>query len=430
MRAGGGGGGLATRFAPSFALIRAHFGLGVAGLVVFSIGLVARAADLTGYFFQPHLLGLVHLCVLGFLLPIAFGALHQLVPVVFEVPVRSERLAWAAFALYVASVVPFVTEMWRLRTGPVLALAATLAAASVWLYLANLSLTLLTSRVRSLTGAYVVASFAYLALAVAVGAMLAWNLYRPYLPYDHLFVLRAHAHAAAFGFFGLLVMGVGYRLMEMFLLSHGADERSGWVALVAVNVAVVALFVGFWFVEVRWLVRVGIAAAAIGIAAFLVQVRAIWRRRMRKMAFRETAWRHTLTSFGYLAVALLVGVALAVLPSDSTSWNRLVLAYGLLALPGFLGAVVVGQLYKILPFLVWLHRFSKLVGLKKVPAASEMLGERPKRVQFALMHAGMLGLVAGVLVDSAALRLFGAVCFAGSTAMVAANLGYINSRKP
>ena len=83
--------GLATRHAPSWRLIQAHFGLGVAGLLAFSAALAVCAPSLQGFFFQPALLGLVHLCVLGWLMPIAIGALHQLVPVVFEVPVRSEQ---------------------------------------------------------------------------------------------------------------------------------------------------------------------------------------------------------------------------------------------------------------------------------------------------------------------------------------------------
>ncbi len=422
-------GGLGTRFAPSFALIRAHFGFGLVGLAVLSAGLIAYAGDLKGYYFQPHLLGLVHACVLGWLLPTAFGAMHQLVPVVFEVPVRSERIAWLAFGLYAVSVTVFVTQMWRLDIGLTLAIAGTSAATAIWLYLINLSITLLKSTVRSISGAYVIGAFVYLALAVVIGAMLAWNLAHPYLQQNHLDILRAHAHVAALGFFGLLVMGVGYRLMEMFLLSHGAGEKAGWLALYATHVAVITLAIGFWFVQFRPLVWLGIAAATVGITAFLVQVRLIWVRRMRKKALREAAWRHSLLSFTYYAVVLAIGVTLAFLNPGEAS-NRLTLAYGLIFFLGFLGAIVIGQLYKILPFLVWLHRFSRLVGLMKVPAASEMLGERPKQVQLALMHLGLWALVIGVLADVAPARLIGALFFAGSTVMVVVNLGIIHARKP
>ena len=422
--------GLATRFAPSFRLIQAHFAFGLGGMLAFAAALVARATAVQGFYFQPLLLGLVHLCVLGWLLPVAIGALHQLVPVVFEVPVRSERLAWIAFALYAAAVPLFIFEMWThsLAPGWLLPVAATAAATSVWLYVINLGATLLRSRRRTLTGAYVIAALSYLLIAVAVGALLAWNLYAPYLPVVHLAVLRAHAHAAGLGFFGLLVMGVAYRLLEMFLLSHGAPERAGWIAFGATNVAVLALIASCHGVGERALLAVAAAAAGVGVGAFLVQVRQIFRRRMQRRT--DVAWRHSATAFFYLAASVALGGVVALAPLGAPWWDRLHLGYGLLALPGFVGTIVVGQLYKILPFLVWLHRFAAYVGLKKVPAASELCPERPKQVQYALMHAGVAALAAGVIFDIAWLRLAGALAFAASALLVARNLGVIWMRRP
>lgn len=420
--------GLNTRFAPSFRLIQAHFALGIAGLLAFSAALMSRATEVQGFFFQPLLLGLVHLCVLGWLMPIAIGALHQLVPVVFEVQVRSERLSWIAFGLYVIGVPVFIEQMWTLRAGLLLPVAATCAASAIWLYAANLMATLARSKVRSLTGLYVITALIYLVIAVAVGAMLAWNLYSPYLPIVHIAVLRAHAHAAGFGFFGLLVMGVSYRLIEMFLLSHGAPERAGKVAYVAVNLAIVSLVASFLDDSQRWLLAAGVVLAAIGVAAFILQVRAIFQRRMQRHV--DIAWRHTATAFFYLAASVAIGGTLALAPINGPMWDRLHLAYGLLALPGFLGTIVVGQLYKILPFLVWLHRFAAYVGMKKIPAASELLPEGPKRLQYLFMHVGIAALAAGVLLDLGALRLTGATSFAISAALVARNLGVIWTSRP
>ena len=418
--------GIATQHAPSFRLVQAHFGLGLAGMAAFSAALVWRASAIEGHFFQPTLLGLVHLAVLGWLLPIAIGALHQLIPVVFEVPVRSERLAWAALAVYVPGAIGFLGHMWAYATGAGLVGSAALLVAALYLYIGNLTATLWRAPSVSLTGAYVIAAFGYLLLAATLGFALAYNLHAPYLAGDHLRALRAHAHAAALGFFGLLVMGVAYRLLEMFLLAFVAELRPGWVALVAVNLALACLVVDFLFGHVRVLTIAGSASAAIGIAAFFVQITLLYRARTRRRT--DTAWRHSFAAFGYLARALGVGGTLA---NATPPWEeRLVLAYGLLAIPGFIGSVVVGQLYKIVPFLVWFHRFSAYVGLKKVPAASELLPERPQRIQWALMHAGLAVLAAGVLGASAPLRTAGAAAFAASAALFARNMWVIQGRRP
>ncbi|HUJ29213.1 MAG TPA: hypothetical protein VLW85_24505 [Myxococcales bacterium] len=440
--------GLGTRHAPSWRLIQAHFGLGVAGLIAFAAALAVCAPSLQGFFFQPVLLGLVHLCVLGWLMPIAIGALHQLVPVVFQVPVRSERLAWAAFALYVVGAPGLIAGFFTLDTsepaGLLLPVSATLTALALLLYAANLLATLggagfarngrspqggalAKSARRTLTGVHVHAALCWLSIAVMLGALMAWNLRAPFLPLFHVSVLRAHAHAAALGFFGLLIMGVAYRLLEMFLLSYGAPERAGWLGFFAVNAAVLLLGASF-FGAGDILLRAGVASAAVGVAAFAVQVRAIFIRRTKRRI--DVSWQHTATSIAYFALALAAGGTLALVPVGEPWWDRLHVAYALLAIPGFIGTIVVAQLYKILPFLVWLHRFSQFVGLKKVPAASELLPEAPKRVQYFAMHIGLAALVAGVLADCAPLRTGGAVLFAGSALLFARNLGVIYARQP
>lgn len=421
--------GLQTRFAPSFRLIQAHFALGLLGMCAFAAALAASGPELTGFFFQPLFLALVHLCVLGWLMPIAIGALHQLVPVVFEVPVRSEKVAWAALGFYAAGLSAFVPLLWGFELSWPLAVAAGFLAGAMWLYVLNLVGTLArSSQWRTLTGAHVLAAFAYLLAAVTVGALLAANLVSPFIPLFHLAILRAHAHLAGLGFFGLLIMGVAYRLLEMFLLSHGAPQRWGWTSFVAINLALWVLVPTFVFQWGAAWVALGVVLAGVGVGGFLVQVQQIHARRMQRRP--DIAWTHTFTGFAYLAAVLLVGIGAALTPIPQQWSDRLTAVYGLLALPGFIGTVVVGQLYKIVPFLVWLHRFSPYVGLKKVPTAGELLSERPKQVQYALMHAGLWAIAAGMLADVSALRIGGALSFAASAALLGLNLAVVNGRRP
>ncbi|MEP6863776.1 MAG: hypothetical protein ABJE66_24330 [Deltaproteobacteria bacterium] len=48
----------------------------------------------------------------------------------------------------------------------------------------------------------------------------------------HFHVIAVHAHVAIVGVVLLTIVGVAHRLFPMFLLSHGADERPAWIALV------------------------------------------------------------------------------------------------------------------------------------------------------------------------------------------------------
>jgi hypothetical protein len=419
---------LDARYSPSFRLVTAHFAVGLAGMLVFAALLLANAAALGGPFFQGRMLGLVHLCVLGWLLPVTLGALHQLVPVVFEVPLVSERAAWTGLVLYVPGAAGMVWHFWDFEVyRPAFVVSAGLVLAALLVDLGQLAWTVARARTRSLTGAYVLAAMVWLVAAAGLGFALACNLYRPYLDGDHLQLLRLHAHAAGLGFFGLLVMGVAFRLLEMFLLAHVDRHGFGVAALVAVNAALVSLTLAF-ATGIAVFGVLGTLSAAVGVAAFLLQVRRIVRARVRRHL--DVAFGHTAVAFAYLGLAAVLGVILWVVPLAPALRERVTLVYGLVALPGFIGTVIVGQLHKILPFLVWFHRFSPFVGLKKVRPASELLPVRPQRVQWLAMHLGIAVLATGFLAGAAWFRIAGAALFAGATLLLARNLLVIYRSKP
>lgn len=420
--------GLGTRYAPPFRLVGVHLVVGVAGMLVFAAALATSARSLEGHYFQPRVLALTHLCVLGWLMPITLGALHQLVPVVFERPLASTWLPYVGLALFASGAAGMIWQFWHWGVySPSFVWHAAAAATGLAIDVVHLGVTIARARRHSLTGAHVLTAFAWLLGAVTLGVALAWNLWQPYLQSDHLRLLRAHAHAAALGFFGLLIMGVAYRMLEMFLLAYVDAWRPGWVALVATNAAV-GLLVGalVWHSHALHVAAVG--AGALGVAAFLVQIRRMVRARTRRAL--DPAFRHTALSFGYLALAAVTGAALVLAPLSPATRDRLVLVYGLLALPGFIGSVVIGQLHKILPFLVWFHRFGPYVGLKAVPTAGELVPARPQRVLLVVLHAAMVALIAGVLADLATVRVAGAALFAAAALVFTYNLGATAARRP
>lgn len=420
--------GLGTKYAPPFRLVGVHFAAGVVGLLVFAAALVASARTLDGHFFQARVLALTHLCVLGWLMPITLGALHQLIPVVFERPLLSTKLPYLALAIFLSGAAGMIWQFWHWTVyTPAFVWHAVFAATGLAIDVLHLAVTIALARRWSLTGANVIASFAWLLAAATLGVVLAWNLWQPFLTTDHLQLLRAHAHGAALGFFGLLIMGVAYRLLEMFLLGYVDRWRPGWVAFVATNAALVLLVTSF-VLRARTLHVAAIGLGVVGIAGFVIQVRRIVAARTRRAL--DPAFRHTVMSLVYLGLAAAAGAALVLAPMSPALRNRLILVYGLLALPGFIGSIVIGQLHKILPFLVWFHRFGPYVGLKKVPTAGELVPRTPQRVLLVILHVAVATLVAGVLAGAPALRLAGAALFAAAALVLTFNLAAIASRRP
>ena len=61
--------------------------------------------------------------------------------------------------------------------------------------------------------------------------------------------------------------------------------------------------------------------------------------------------------------------------------------------------LIVGQMYKILPFLTWYHKYSKKAGLEKVPLLKEMYSEKLAGIEYYLMLTAIIGTVVSVISD-------------------------------
>ncbi len=73
---------------------------------------------------------------------------------------------------------------------------------------------------------------------------------------------------------------------------------------------------------------------------------------------------------------------------------------GYLIIFGYLSMLIVGQMYKIVPFLVWYHKYSSKVGLEKVPMLKEMFNEKYAEYGFYIMLTAVIGTVTALLLRS------------------------------
>ena len=372
---------MATRHAPDVKVPLAHILTGAAAALAGGLLLVWRGPALLG---APvgdlRALALTHLFTLGWLTMTIVGATYQLVPVVLEVRLRSEGLARSGYPLLLAGIALLVGGFWTGRTG-LLIPGALLTAGALLAYAAHLTATVLGATAHRMQRLFFLGATAYLSLVCALGGLMAadfrWNFLRADL-------LPVHVIAAVLGWVTLLAMGVAYKLTPMFALSHGHGDGAGMVVFGLWFAGTVLLILG---VALGWPAP---AVAALGlplvaaIALFLRDQHAFFRTRYRPHL--DVGSRLVVAACGYLALTAVAGwldLAGAVhLPPASLV---------ILAVLGWLGCLVAGQTYKIVPFLVWFHRYAGRAGRERVPLLREMYDGR-------LAEAGMWGMVgAGLL---------------------------------
>lgn len=379
-----------------------HF---VAALVFYAlgaVGLVAAAPELShGYFFVPRVIALVHLFTLGWIVLSIFGALCQFLPVAVGSSIRFPRLVPLSFASLTLGVAAFVVALLASNRS-LLLFGAFCLSLSFTVFAANLAATLIPVRERSLTWWALAGASVFLLATPAYGVVLAFDLHDGGLA-DRFGTIGQHAHIALVGFVLMVVVGVAHRLLPMFLLSHGASERAAWAA-VALLFGSAALLTVPWGGGAR--VAVAGALGSCGVVALLVQVATFFTHRQRKSIDPGMS----LAASGVLGL----GIALVLAPFALTRGMadlRLLTTYFVVAL-GAVTLFVAGHYYKIIPFLVWNHRYGPLLGKRKVPKVSELFSERVAFVDAALLASGIAGLGLGTFLGSEVLARVAAVVFA------------------
>jgi hypothetical protein len=397
--------------APSPALPLRYL-LTAAGALLLAAAAVPFLADeLAGFYYRPALAALTHTVTLGWITLTIIGASFQLVPIVLERRIWSERLAlfqfWIMGAGIAGMVAHFAVGRWN-----GLAWAAGLVGIGVACYLVNVALTLRPLPRRSATAQLFVVALAGLLATFVFGFLLALDRNRPFLPGPFFGTLHAHFHLAFLGWVSAMILGVAARVLPMFLL---ADQPTGWgvrvqVWGIALGVPGVTLAL---LTESRLLPLSALAVAAAG-AAFILQTLRMVRHRRRPHL--DWGLRFILTGVAFLVptAGLGLGFAFGWLASPSVA-----AAYAVLALGGWTSLTMVGMLLKIVPFLVWCGVHAPRAGREPVPTLAQLSPTAAEGVSYGLLTSGVLGLALAVAAASpAGIRVAGIALAAGAATFV------------
>ena len=403
---------IAARHAPDVKIPLAHILTGVVAALLGGLLLFWQGPTLLR---QPvgefHALALTHLFTLGWLAMTVTGATYQLVPVVLEVRLPSERLARIGYPVLTAGVALMVAGFWTKRLD-ILIPGAVLAATALLVYAGHIILTVLRPSAHRIHRLFFLGALAYLVVVCVLGALMALNFRWGFL---HADLLPAHVIAAILGWATVLGMGVAYKLTPMFVLSHGHGEGAG-LAVVALGVAgTVLLFLGTLF---DWAPSAQALAALPVLGATALFLRDQWLFfRSRHKPRLDTGLRLVAVGCGYLGLTAMLGWAdlagLLHLPPATLV---------ILAVLGWLGCLIAGQTYKIVPFLVWFHRYAGRAGREKVPLLREMYDEHMAGMGMWGLATAALLLAVGAGTGTPWLIRLGALVWLGGYGALAYNL--------
>ncbi|MBF0128160.1 MAG: hypothetical protein HQM02_13245, partial [Magnetococcales bacterium] len=333
----------------------------------------------------PVTVGVLHLTVLGWLLMVVMGAMYQMIPVLAGIPVPwPGGIPWVhgLFTLGVAGFVAGVgLEWWPAWTVPFSLVALGLSVAG---FLVPVALALVKAPARHPTvNAMRVALFA-LTGTLLLGLIFLWEYAFGFWELDRHAVVGIHLVWGLLGVMGSLIVGVSFQVLPMFYMTpEFPPNRAGWIlrgmALFLSLMPAALLWAG---PEHPWALYAAALPGVVAVAWYGVETRRMLVNRKRKLV--DATLRFWYLGFGCGFLALL---SLALWPVAGD--ERLRYLFGLLYVLGWVASVMTGMLHKIIPFLVWFHRFSNLAGLQEIPMMDDLSPLRAVNAQVYL-HGGLV----------------------------------------
>jgi len=397
--------------------------------LISAILLLTSSSAFTDHYFQPHILAITHLMALGWGTMIILGASHQLVPVLIEGKLYSDKLAYASFVFAGIGIPLLVYGFYAFNMHNPAKWGGRFILLSIIAYLINLGVSMSHSKKENIHALFVFTSVLWLFLTGALGLALVYNFTFNMFPHDSLHYLPLHVHAGVIGWFLMLIIGVGSRLIPMFLISkYTSTKLLKWI-FVLINGALISYILIFYFIKITEVILLPWLMLFAGIALFIFYCYSAFKHRIRKQV--DEPMKVSLLAVMLIIIPLillLIAIVTATLYAQENI--ALSLSYGFLIFFGWITAIILGMTFKTLPFIVWNKVYHKRSGIGKTPNPKDLFSNTAFKVMSMSYIAGLLLFVTGSLMIQLLLIQCGAVLILTAASLYVFNVLKVVAHKP
>ena len=376
--------------------------------------------DLPGAFhYHPRAIALVHLVTVGWISGSILGALYIVGPLALGAPLRATRLDGVACAAFWIGALGIAGGFWTSRYD-LLPAASVLVLGAVVFVGARTARALWRSRIPFGVSLHIVLAFLNIVGAGIAGLVMAEHRTDGALPWSPMALALAHGHLAVLGWAVMMIFGVAYRLIPMFV--PAAMPAGASLAVSAVLLELGTLGLAASLVAETSLVPWAACVVA-AFVSFFVQIRRIVRqKRPRPVELPPRDWSTWQAHAALFYLLLAAGLGLWLAAGGATP--ALAWAYGTAGLVGFISQMVVGIQGRLLPLQAWYRSMEFRDGRPPVHSAHRLIDPRLALAIFLLWLAGVPLLLLGLAARVTALTAGGAAALLGGTL---ANAAYATS---
>lgn len=365
------------------------------GFLLGTILLLFSTEAVGAHYFNPKILAITHTMALAWGTMIIFGASHQLLPVLVEGKLDSDRLAYLTFGFTAVGIPLLIYSFYVFDMGLPLQIGAVLINIGVISYLANVLNSSFKSDRRNVHAWYVITATLWLFATTFFGLLLVLNFRIPILAGNSVDYLSIHAHLGIVGWFVLMVIGVGSRLIPMFLISKYTNDKILWLTFALLNIALIVFSIFYLadFPAILFYVPI-----IMGLTAILLFGRHCYKA--YKIRIRKNVDQQVKTSLISIAQMLLpfvaLIIALAFLPQGH--FPRIAMIYGFCIFFGWITAIILGMTFKTMPFIIWNKVYHNKAHKGKTPAPKEIFNDGIYKIMLYSYLGGFVIFILGIIV--------------------------------
>lgn len=378
-------GDLSTDLQPPLRIPLVHFVVALCFLLAGSVvGLILTG---TGAAISIRLAS-VHLLLIGWVSLTILGAMTQFVPVWSGVRLHSHQLATIQLPLVGVGLLGLAGGF-GVGDFDVLVGGALLVFVGFGVFVYNIGRTLWSARPWDVTETHFALGVGFFLLAVAVGTTLALDFRFRVYPVGSIIrtnVISAHVTLAVFGGVLATIVGALYQLAPMFTQARDSrtDRRIRRVESGVFPVSVLGLAVGRLF-DVT--ILAALSGLGVGIAVLLIALFVSRQLYAATVQYSPMLPRYAIAAVLGIVWSISAGYAWILDPVSPTTRFGFG-ETGPILLFGMIGFVIVGTLYHVIPFLIWVHRYSHRVGFEPVPMIDDLYDPRLERFDLAITTLG------------------------------------------
>ncbi|HET8828344.1 MAG TPA: cytochrome C oxidase subunit I [Pelobium sp.] len=336
---------------------------------VATVLMMADVSAFTQHHFNAKALAITHTMALGWGTMMILGASHQLFPVLIEGKLHSNFLAYLSFIFGAIGIPMLVYAFYTFDFGSIAQAGAIIVNLAVITYLVNLTISIVNSKKYNVHAVSAFTAVIWLLVTTFVGLLLIYNFQTPIFTQASVQYLSLHANLGIVGWFLLMIIGVGARLIPMFLISKYENKKTLWWIYGLINMGLLSFIILFIIGSNAMISLIPVVLMSTAVALFASFIYKAYQKRIRKKVDEQV--QISMLSVALIGVPLVIIIGI-ILIFSTLGHQKFVTLYGFTIFFGWITAIILGMTFKTLPFIVWNKVYHDIAGLGKTPNPKEL----------------------------------------------------------